>query len=171
LHHRIDEVAAECIGVDLDAGAVELLNSEYGLKNIQCGDAENLDAAKLGQFDVVIAGEIIEHLNNPGMFLESARACMKSDAKLVLTTVNAYCLRRLIRIPFGVESVHPDHVSYYSHPTLHSLASRYGYELVEAHSYRIKNKKPLLPYLVERVATLISPNLGEGIIRVYTKAQ
>lgn len=167
LHEKVIESAANCIGVDLDGKVIHMLQDRYGISNIIEGNAEELDKLDLGQFDIVLAGEIIEHLNNPGRFLESALSVLKPNGKLVITTTNAYCARRFIRIPFGIESIHPDHVYYFSHTVLNTLAKRFGFELLEAYAYKIPNKTPLLPYVFERFATLITPNWGEGIIHVY----
>lgn len=167
LHSHISSVASECVGVDLDKNTVDLLREKYGKKNILVGNAESLDQINCNCFDIVVAGEIIEHLNNPGLFLSTAKKVLSPGGLLIITTVNAFCLRRLIRIPFGYESVHSDHTYYFSHVTLHTLVSRYDYRLVEAHSYSLTYKRPLIPYAIERLSTVFSPNLGEGIIRVY----
>lgn len=127
-------------------------------------DAEHLENFRKGTFDVVVAGEVLEHLPSPGSFLNSAHTVLKQDGSLIVSTTNAFCLRRFLRIPFGKESIHIDHLAYFSHRTLQRLAEVCGYRVVEQCSYRIPNRKPLLPYLVERVASWVSPNLCEGII-------
>jgi 2-polyprenyl-3-methyl-5-hydroxy-6-metoxy-1,4-benzoquinol methylase len=166
LHGKLTEVAAELVGIDLAADAIlEVQSQGYG-HNIHRGDAEHLDevASRFGRFDVVVAGELIEHLNNPGLFLESAKAVLSPDGRLLITTPNAFCLRRFLRVPFGSESVHRDHVSYYSHATLSTLAQRFGYETVHRASYRMPGTRPFLAATAERVGVLISPNLGEGLL-------
>lgn len=168
LHAKVSKIAANCLGIDLNAETITRLREKNGIDNILEGNVEQLDKLNIGLFDVILAGEIIEHLNNPGLFLDTAKKVLALGGKLVITTTNAFCLRRFVRIPFGGESIHPDHTYYYSHTTLHTLTKRFGYVLEESHAYRIPNKQPLLPYLVERVATMISPNWGEGIIHIYS---
>lgn len=167
LHDKVTAVSAECLGVDMEQKSIEWLAETHGITNIVCGNAEALDSLN-DTFDVVLAGEIIEHLNNPGNFLETARRVLKPNGKLLITTTNAFCLRRFLRIPFGYESIHPDHTYYYSHATLEALAGRFGYCLQAAHAYRLPNRKPLLPYLLERLACAVTPNWAEGIVHVYT---
>jgi 2-polyprenyl-3-methyl-5-hydroxy-6-metoxy-1,4-benzoquinol methylase len=169
LHAKITSVASSCLGVDLDKESIEKLKNQYGVDNIVEGNAEALNKCSDQKFDVIVAGEIIEHLNNPGMFLDSARDMLSPGGRLVITTTNAYCFRRFLRVLFSIESIHPDHTYYFSHTTLHTLAKRFGYSLSDASCYRLPNKTPFLPYLVERVATIFSSNLGEGIIQVYAK--
>lgn len=165
-HGKLSSVARRCVGLDRAADSVEEL-TEMGLGPIIVGDAEQLDKLNLEQFDVIVAGEILEHLNNPGLFLEGARRLLPPSGRLIITTTNAFAFRRFIRIPFGEESIHPDHTFYFSHITLRTLVERFNYKLVGAHSYAIPNKKPLLPYLVERIATSLTPNWGEGIVHSY----
>lgn len=168
LHEKISNVAQNCIGIDLSGETILTLKSKYNVTNIIQGNVENLEKLNLEKFEVVIAGEIIEHLNNPGKFMQSLKYVLKADGVVIISTTNAYCLRRLIRIPFGSESIHPDHVYYFSHRTLEALARRFKFKLINRYSYRLYNKKPIIPYIFERISTLISPNLGEGIIHVYS---
>jgi len=171
LHRLIEEAAAEAVGIDNAADAVETLRSRYGITTVYVGDAQHLEVLGMGTFDLVVAGETLEHLPCPGAFLRSAHAVLQDEGHLLVTTTNAYCARRFVRIPFGKESVHPDHCAYYSHRTLRRLAEICGYRVVEQCSYRIHNKKPLLPYVAERIASWISPNLCEGIICVLRKGE
>ena len=164
LHSKIRDVAVELIGIDNASEAVQFVRTQYQMKDIYVADAEHLENFNKGTFDVIIAGEILEHLQSPGAFLNSAHSILKEDGTLIVTTTNAFCLRRFLRIPFGQENVHVDHVAYFSHRTLARLANACGYSVVDQFAYRIPNKKPLLPYLAERLACIISPNLCEGIV-------
>jgi 2-polyprenyl-3-methyl-5-hydroxy-6-metoxy-1,4-benzoquinol methylase len=164
LHAKIERVAREVIGVDSSVEAIKVLKEKHNIENLFVGDAQQLEKLGKGCFDIIVAGEIIEHLSCPGNFLNSARTILRNNGEIIITTVNAYCVRRFCRIPFGVESVHPDHVAYYSHRTIERLADIHGFEMIYQCSYRITHNKPLLPYYLEKIASLISPNLCEGII-------
>jgi 2-polyprenyl-3-methyl-5-hydroxy-6-metoxy-1,4-benzoquinol methylase len=164
LHGRIMQVAKEVVGIEYVSAAVDTLRNKYGHTNIFEGDAQNLDHSNLGTFDVIVAGEVLEHLPCPGDLWRSALPLLNPDGSLIITTINAYCARRFLRVLFGSESVHVDHVAYFSHRTLQRFAEMYGYRMVEQLNYRIPNKRPLLPYLVERFCCLFAPNTGEGII-------
>ena len=168
LHSKITSLAKSCVGLELDATTVNMLRDQHKVENLIVGDAEKLDLLIPQKFELIVAGELIEHLNNPGLFLETASQILAPGGLLIITTTNAFCLRRLIRIPFGTESIHPDHTYYFSHATLSTLVRRFGYTKKEAVSYRLPNHKPLMPYIVERIATWVSPNLGEGIIQTYS---
>ncbi|MFB3917501.1 MAG: class I SAM-dependent methyltransferase [Terriglobales bacterium] len=167
IHSRLTAAAAHCLGIELSSESVALLRAS-GINNVEQGDAEHLDLLRdTGPFDVVVAGELIEHLNNPGQFLDSARAVLTSGGVLAITTVNAFCVRRSMRVLLGVESVHPDHCCYFSHSTLNALANRYGYKLVDACSYALDAASPSWHRMVEGIVARVSPNLCEGIIHLY----
>ena len=81
------------------------------------------------KFDVIVAGEMIEHLSNPGLFLKGIQRFMSKDTKLLITTINAYMGMRFwiygLRGQGGsFEPVHQDHVAYYSYSTLSLLIER-----------------------------------------------
>ena len=131
LHFELEKIAADLWGIDADHAGLETLRA-HGSKQVIFGDLERLDQVDLNQtFDIIVAGEIIEHLNNPGLFLGGVKRFMDSGAILLLTTINAYCGMRFlwygVRGKRGrVEFVHPDHVAYYSYSTLKLLIERHG---------------------------------------------
>jgi len=131
IHKLLRECAASVTGLDYDAKNVEQLNRE-GYKAV-CADATDFELKET--FDVIVAGELIEHLPNPAGFLACAKKHLSRDGLLILTTPNAqgamYCLQNLL---FGHELENPDHVCFYTPRTLACLLRKCGFELVE-HKY------------------------------------
>jgi len=84
-------------------------------------------------FDVIVAGEIIEHLPNPGGLFESAKSHLRSTGRLVITTPNPFALIRfmLYYSPLHEFSVFEEHVSWFDRVTLRQLASRFGFSEVD----------------------------------------
>jgi 2-polyprenyl-3-methyl-5-hydroxy-6-metoxy-1,4-benzoquinol methylase len=136
LHFDLEKVATRLTGFDFDQEGLEILAS-HGSTNLYRADLEKLDDVDCNEtFDVIIAGEIIEHLNNPGLFLEGIKRFMSSETRLMITTVNAYCAMRIVQYALrgkggSNEPVHPDHVAYYSHNTLRLLIERHGMAIDE----------------------------------------
>ena len=86
LHSQVCEVASSVLGIDNDPKRVnEIRRAGY---NVVLEDAEDFNLNE--RFDVVLAGELIEHLSNPGKFLESAARHLRKGGKLVLTTPNLH---------------------------------------------------------------------------------
>lgn len=167
LHGRIAAVASSLVGLDVSESAVQKLREVHGRSEIVLGSAETIDSLDLGAFDTIVAGELIEHLPNPGLFLAGAAGGMRPGASLVVTTVNAYCLRRLLRVAFGVESVHLDHTAYYSHRTLARLGEICGLRALDQANYVLPRGSPFLPRVIERCVALVAPTLGEGIVATF----
>lgn len=80
----IDHTDAEVHGIDiLESEIITMQKEGY---NVSVGDAEKLDINST--YDVIVAGEVIEHLANPGMFLDSVQSVMTDESIVILTTPN-----------------------------------------------------------------------------------
>lgn len=175
LHFELEDVASELYGFDFDEAGLDILRDAGG-ENLFRADLEKLDEVALDKtFDVIIAGEMIEHLSNPGLFLNGIQRFMNSETQLVITTINAYCAFRFLI--YGLrgkggenEPVHPDHIAYFSYRTLSLLVERAGLEVREFRFYDIGTEhRPFnrrIYNLVNDVCVKISPQLSDGIIAV-----
>lgn len=166
LHGLLIERAAKVVGLDNDPEGVRLFESR-GWRTI-CADVEQLPELD-SDIDLVIAGEIIEHLSNPGLFLSSLAQRVRSGTELIITTPNAYAIRRYWRFLLGYEQVHPDHVAYYSPLTLREALRRFGYSVDEEYAYPIGEEYSDVPWYyraVERLGTLVQPWTADGLIVV-----
>lgn len=175
LHFDLAKVSDELFGFDYDQEGLDTL-AAAGVDNLFRADLERLDEVPLDRtFDVIIAGEMIEHLSNPGMFLRGIQRFMSADTELVITTINAYCALRFamyaLRGKGGVsEPVHPDHVYYFSYRTLSHLIDRADLDVVDFMFYDLgKEHRPYNPWylnLANDIAVKISRQLADGVIAV-----
>lgn len=175
LHFELENIASDLYGFDFDQAGIDILTA-CGAKNIFRSDLEKLDLLELDEkFDVVIAGEMIEHLNNPGLFLTGIKRFMRADAKLVITTINAYCALRFFWYGFRgkrgkAEMVHPDHVAYYSYSTLKLLIERHGFDVENFFFYDIgaEHRQFNRWFLnsLNDVCVAICPQWADGLIAV-----
>jgi len=128
LHDVIRSNARTCVGVDYNAEAVKLLQAQG--YNVVLGNVESLNLSRT--YDVVVAGELIEHLPNPGQFLATVRRHLDKDGVLVLTAPNAsglyYTLTSLL---LGGEYDNPDHCVMFTQRTLRKLLEKCGFDLVD----------------------------------------
>ena len=180
LHFDLEKIAGELYGFDSDQKGIDILKSR-GSKNLFRADLEKLDELELDdKFDVIVAGEIIEHLNNPGLFLKGIQRFMSSETRLVITTINAYsALRFLIYVLRGKggknEPVHPDHVYYFSYSTLRLLVNRANLSVSEFYFYDIgRQHRPFnrrVYNLFNDISVKIWPQLSDGIIAVCVLGQ
>ena len=138
LHGQLQRSARELTGVDLDAEGVECLR-RLGFAETYRDNVEQFTAPEVRsrQYDVILAGEIIEHLENPGLFLRAVQQLMTRETELVITTINAYCFFRFLYFLGGNEMVHPDHNYYFSPVVLRKLITRCGLEVTDFRHYAI----------------------------------
>jgi len=131
LHRAVSSVASYCLGLDVLEGDVKKLQAAG--YNVRVGDVttERLDE----QFDVMIVGEVIEHLNSPGALFEAAARTLSPGGLLVITTPNPYYIARVRRklADFATDPDSVDHVTLLVPSGVAEMAERAGLRL---HQYR-----------------------------------
>jgi 2-polyprenyl-3-methyl-5-hydroxy-6-metoxy-1,4-benzoquinol methylase len=168
LHTRLARVAQHIVGVDVSGEAVALLREQGGLSDILVGDVEALDRLGLQRvFDVVIAGELLEHLRNPGLCLEGVRRVLVPAGRLVVSVPNAFAVKAFLRVLGGVELVHRDHVAYFSTATMARLLEANGFETVWSGYYAVRPAslaKRLVDSLLVGPVRRAAPRLADGLV-------
>jgi SAM-dependent methyltransferase len=136
LHGHLDEVSSSLVGIDVnEVGVAEATAAGFEAYAADCRDPEALLALGVAPAQLVIAGEVIEHLDDPGAFLGGLQALVAPGGQLVVTTPNAYGLFNVLASLARREINHPDHVMMFTWRTLTNLASRHGWEPVETRVY------------------------------------
>lgn len=133
LHARLCERARQVIGIDnsslLPADGVSTVNGGR-IIHADIFDLSPL-VAKFGVPEVIVSGELIEHLPDTEAFLRSLRANSALRGCLfVFSTPNACCWHNILVGVAGRESMHKDHLQVYSYKTLQTLFCRSGLELL-----------------------------------------
>ncbi|MGO8737625.1 methyltransferase domain-containing protein [Rhodoblastus sp.] len=132
LHEEIAKGAKRVVGLDSSSAL-----PEDGLETAENACIRRGDIFDLGAFlerenfapEVVVAGELIEHIDNPLAFLRLFRSIdALKDAELVFSTPNASALHNGLIGLTGRESTHQDHLCILSFKTLSTLMRRAGYE-------------------------------------------
>jgi SAM-dependent methyltransferase len=99
--------------------------------DIDVGDAEEYVASE--PYEVVFAGDLIEHLSNPGRFLACCHQNLVDGGQLILSTPNTYSFAKLSRVIIrrtNEPPVNPEHAFYFTPQTLGQLVTRHGFRLV-----------------------------------------
>lgn len=130
LHYALTEVS-DTIGIDYSQEAIDYFRSNHIFDNVIYGNAESIDALDLNrEFDVVVAGDIIEHLSNPGLMLNGIRSVCGPQTLVVLTTPHAFGLLTFFRHLANRFEEGKEHVFTMNSQNVQNLAKRHGFDLV-----------------------------------------
>ena len=162
MHASVAEVASEIVGVELDAKLAARAR-ERGY-DVRAGDAQTLDLGRT--FDVVWAGELIEHLSCAGAFLDGARRHLEPGGQLVLTTPNAFAISNFVYRIGGRPRVNRGHTCWYDETTLTQLLQRHGYEVVEVSYLPHRTPGRVRALLAGAVRALLPAHLAENTLLV-----
>ena len=143
LHALLSEVAGELVGLDVNEEGVGRARAlGFHAMVADCQDRRSLASLRLRPADVVLAGELIEHLDRPGAFLEAVKVLIRDDGVLIMTTPNAFALANFLAAAMGREVINVDHVAWHSWRTLESLLARHGWRIQQLRYYA---RQPLAP--------------------------
>ena len=148
LHERLCRVSKTCLGVDVLGAEINQLR-ERGY-NVLCADitAEPLP----GTFDLIVCGEILEHLDQPGRLFANIARMLEPDGTVLLTTPNPWYLNVVLRnvlagVPFSDSA---DHVAWYDPATLCELAARHDLRLTRFSGVAVEFARTSLGKLILR---------------------
>lgn len=137
LHGRIAQVAQRVVGIDssgmLPAEGLDTAPNAV----IYRGDGVALDDSLLARadFEIVVAGEFIEHIETPLRFFERLRKALPGR-ELVLSTPNGVCFANTLLGMAGREVQHRDHVHSFTYKILATLCARAGFPTWQIVPYR-----------------------------------
>jgi 2-polyprenyl-3-methyl-5-hydroxy-6-metoxy-1,4-benzoquinol methylase len=162
MHAMVASVASEAVGLELDK-ALAKKAADKGF-NVVAGDAQTMDLGRT--FEVVWAGELIEHLSCAGAFLDAARRHLEPGGLLVLTTPNAFAVSNFVYRVGGRARVNAEHTCWYDETTLSQLLRRHGFEIVEVAYVGHRTPGRLRALLATAVRSVLPRHLAENTLLV-----
>ncbi len=178
-----------------DGSFISLLNKNNKYYGIEASDYGCLKASKKGisvikfffddktplphkknQFDVVIIGEIIEHIYDTDYFLEEIYRVLKPDGLVLLSTPNIASLGRRIMLLFGIspnieispnENTSVGHIRYFTFKTLKAFMKK-------KHFIPIHLVSDVVNFTIHgkfhsKIIARLFPTIGASIIGVFKK--
>lgn len=122
LHERITKVARSVFGIDRQ--------DSVGVVGFDLDDVTCLSIPVPEPPDIVVCGEVLEHLSNPGHLLARLHRQLPG-VPVIITVPNAYSSVSQKHLRHDRENVNIDHVAWYSPRTLRTLVERVGYRITE----------------------------------------
>ncbi|MEM3088919.1 MAG: class I SAM-dependent methyltransferase [Candidatus Bathyarchaeia archaeon] len=148
VHGQLCKYFPNVVGIDISADNIEHLKS-WGYENVHVASAEKFTLNQ--KFDTIVAGELIEHLSNPGLFLERAREHLAPDGRIVITTPYPfsllYSLYAFFKFPRTCQNL--EHTCWFCPQTIREITSRLGLRVV--HWDLIEDYRPDDPSLRYRI--------------------
>lgn len=135
-----------CIGNLLDKGSLQVIKS--------------IDTS----FDIILLGEILEHLKDPHLAIENLYHSFPSSTLFLVTVPNYTSLNTIAGSLHQKEMIHPDHYWYFSYITLLRLFpdDKFDVEDVCFGMYFQKNKR--INFVLQQF-----PFLGDCIIGIFKR--
>jgi SAM-dependent methyltransferase len=115
-------------GIELASEAAKIANG-FRITTF-CGTADEFAQKHSGEFDAVTSFEVLEHVSDPLLFLESARSLLTKNGALILSVPNVddpYCLRQTIPA-----AMPPIHINFFNRGSLTALLRRAGFTINRA---------------------------------------
>ena len=162
MHALVASVADEAVGIELDAALAERART-MGF-TVVAGDAQTMELGRT--FQVVWAGEVVEHLSCVGGFLDAARRHLEPGGTLVLTTPNAFAVSNFVYRIGGRPRVNKGHTCWFDEVTLGQLLRRHGYEVVEVSYVGHKTPGRIRAALAFAVRSILPRHLAENTLLV-----
>jgi 2-polyprenyl-3-methyl-5-hydroxy-6-metoxy-1,4-benzoquinol methylase len=124
LHNQISEVAKELTGVDIDRIGIDQLASK-GYRVLHVDELRKDD-----KFEVIVMGDVIEHIGDIQSFLAFYARHLTDDGILVITTPNPFSFRQVLHVFFySKPSINREHTSNLDPITMLELIDRGNYQI------------------------------------------
>jgi len=127
-------------------------------------DIENqtIDPEIIRNVDLILIPEVLEHLSNPGRFLDNLKR-LNFCNDIIISVPNAFSYRVLKLIEKNhTELVHPDHNYYFSYSTIRTLLRKHGFVITDQVSYYWPTDDSIGKDIKKVVSN--NPHFAEGII-------
>ncbi len=130
LHKLLMDSASLCAGVDINKEGIEFLSKEMKLPHVYCGNilTDEIPGVNDVQWEYVILGELLEHVDNPVQFLETLRQRpdLKSQCIITFQTPSTTRIQKALK---QYEDINSDHRYWFTPYTLSKVLVMAGYDV------------------------------------------
>ena len=160
LHGILLKNSLRCVGIDNNKEAVDYISNKLGIKDVFYMNIleDNFTEENINKWDLMILGEIIEHVDNPVFFLEQIREKYKDKVcKIVVTAPNIYNLLTIRDIKNNIENINTDHRYWFSPYTLTKVMNNAGFKNYDI-LFVEQVKLPLFKSIKKKISHILGVN-------------
>ncbi len=165
LHKILTEASALCIGIDINLEAVEFIKNHLYYNNVfYCNILTDTVPKEIreNQFDYIILGEIIEHVDDPVLFLKNLKQKIQGKVeKILITCPNSFYYKNFIHALKNQECINTDHRYWFTPFTITKVLNSAGLKMLEFYFV-----SPVLPRknFIKKEFFRLFPSLQETLI-------
>ncbi len=158
LHKRLVNSAKKCLGIDINEKSIDYIRKEFGYKDVIVHDIVENDIPtkiRIEKWDYMVVGEILEHIDNPVLFLSMIKKRYSSFlTKLIITVPNAFSYNNFKHSFKNTEFINSDHRYWFTPYTLSKIIFSSGMSveeliLCQTHKFPKKHSK-IHKFIVKR---------------------
>jgi hypothetical protein len=167
LHASLSAVASRCLGIDIDAEAIEHVKRATGFTNVMAGDVSQPGIAEIATpWDIALFGDVVEHVAAPTDFLAAFRKHYGARVgKIIVSVPNNMRGGNATGALRGQETINSDHRAEFSPFTLVKMVTLAGYRVDEFYYCRFSDDEGMSktmiyqrwPYLAHTLVVVAHP--------------
>lgn len=170
-HKRLLDASSQCLGIDINKEAINYCRNELGYDDIYCHDVLNDEPLQIiinNRWDYMVLGDILEHIDNPHMFLRAIRTKYSNYIrKIVITVPNAFSYENLRGVLKHHEVINSDHRYWFTSYTLAKVVVCSGMEPATIwYVSNIKTEQRTIRKLLKRLLFKNYPMFRESLVMV-----
>lgn len=125
LHKNLTDNAKKCIGIDTNEEGVQYVKSKFNYNNIISANIAQdiIPELKDDEWDYILLGEVLEHIDNPVSFLQSIKRNYSNIKDIIVTVPNILNNYNYKLSKKGVEIINSDHRFWFTPYTIMKLLS------------------------------------------------
>ncbi|HTN06233.1 methyltransferase domain-containing protein [Agriterribacter sp.] len=166
LHLQLKKVTKYLFGIDNQEVSLNKYIQITGDSRVSKGDILDKESLKIidQSFDIVLLGEILEHLKDPHQAIENLYNIFPPATVFLVTVPNYTSLNAIAGSLHGKEMIHPDHYWYFSPVTLLRLFPDDKFEIDDVMCGMYFQKDKRINFVLQKF-----PLLGDCIIGAFKR--
>ena len=165
LHERLIKVTQKCFGIDINSDGIQYLKTKHHIDNICHANIVEDDIPEIQneRWDFILIGELLEHLDQPQLFLRKLQEKYSENVReMIITVPNAFYLRNFVHALMRYEISNSDHRTWFSPYTLARNLSQVGIEIENI--YFVQAIQISKPFFLAKLFLSIFPALRSTLV-------